>query len=483
MNVPENKISLDFIPEDIRRIMNRLLENGFAVWLVGGVLRDFFYGWPPKDWDLATSASPQQVIEMFPRVIPLGLRHGTVQIHTDEETVEVTSCPSAGIEGILADLQRRDFTVNALAFSYPGGQLIDPFGGRRDILSRTLRSVVDAGCRFREDPLRTLRAGRFMSVYGFDVEPDTFAAMEKAASGLQRVSCERIREEFFKMLLGEYFSDAFNEMMRAGVIQEFLPEFAGQHSYALGVAATKDSPQGALRTQKEEPQSDTMADLDGSHTELIGHCVNAVHRSPRRLVVRLAALFHHLGDLGVRQPGKESEQPHGRFRESALAAAAIMRRLRTSRRLEQDVAFLLENQVPEDIEHWTEAKVRFFIASVGTGLVEDVLDLASADREARKDQSRSFSALQKLRSRISRELKQRTPFRIADLAISGRDVMRILNLEPGPAVGEVLRRLHRRVLENQSPNEPKVLTDFLEKEYDTGLRSEYEQQDKGGERC
>lgn len=156
------------------------------------------------------------------------MRHGTVQVHTPLRNIEVTSCSTGGGRGgILGDLQRRDFTINALALSYPDGQLLDPFGGQEDLLAGTLRgAVADALARFREDPLRTLRAGRFVSVYGFELEPQTFDAIAKAAPGLQEVACERIREEFFKMLLGKHFGDGFEMMLRGSVVPEILPEFS-----------------------------------------------------------------------------------------------------------------------------------------------------------------------------------------------------------------------------------------------------------------
>ena len=123
-------------------------------------------------------------MRLFPRVIPIGVRHGTVQVHTRLRSIEVTSCPAGEREGILADLKRRDFTVNALALSYPAGVLLDPYGGQEDLLAGSLRAVEDAPSRFREDPLRTLRAGRFISVYGFRIESRTFAALQEAAPGL-----------------------------------------------------------------------------------------------------------------------------------------------------------------------------------------------------------------------------------------------------------------------------------------------------------
>src|SRR5512137_1470394 len=127
MKSADEKLTLDFIPDDLRQVLNRFIDYRSDVWLVGGALRDLLRGGIPKDWDLATSASPQQVMELFPRVIAIGLRHGTVQIHAGQRIIEVTSCPAAGLEGILADLKRRDFTMNALALSYPEGELIDPF--------------------------------------------------------------------------------------------------------------------------------------------------------------------------------------------------------------------------------------------------------------------------------------------------------------------------------------------------------------------
>jgi tRNA nucleotidyltransferase/poly(A) polymerase len=452
----EKKISIDFIPEDVRAVLNRFIENGFDVWIVGGVLRDLLYGWTPKDWDLVTSATPLQVMGLFPRVVPVGIRHGTVQVHAGKNNIEITSSPASGLEGILVDLKRRDFTVNALAYSYPEGELLDPVGGQRDLHLRVLRAVDDPFLRFNEDPLRTLRAGRFMSVYGFDIEERTFIALREASPGLQRVAIERIREEFFKMLLGEYFREAFGAMLSGGVIREILPELSG--------SASSEGANG------------------GGRKEVLDHTVRAVFYSPFRLRVRLAALFHDVERLNRHEPGLEPRREQTRFSESALTARAIMRRFRTSRILEREVAFLLENQVPDGVEGWSDSEVRRFIARVGGDLLPDVLDLACADRMAGKESSRSIKALEGLRFRISEELKGKPPLRIQDLAIDGQDVMRILNLRPGPAVGEALQRLHRKVLENPAINQPKNLMDFLEKEYHISLQSITEQRVISGEK-
>ncbi len=484
MKIPK-KISLDSIPDDLQHILDRFIEHGLDVWVVGGALRDLLLGGVPKDWDLATSASPQQVMELFPRVIAIGLRHGTVQIHSGQNNIEVTSCPAAGLEGILADLKRRDFTINALALSYPEGKLIDPFGGQSDLLSQTLKAVDDAPMRFREDPLRTLRAGRFMSVYGFQLDPETFVALKDTAPELHLVSRERIREELFKMLLGEHFPDAFGWMVQGGVIQEILPELM-ESSFAF-----TNRPEGDRGA--DGGVQETLRGPLGSHNEIdqgfdpagvLAHTIDTVHSSPPRLRVRLAALFHNLAELKRQTSDRESLREQARFRESALTAAAIMRRLRASRRQEQEVAFLVEKQVPDGVEAWTDAEVRRFIAGVGVDLLGDVMDLAYAERTARRDNSPGLRTLDRLHGRISQELKRRPPLRIQDLAISGRDIMRILRLDPSPLIGQLLRIVHQRVLENPALNESKILMDFLVKEYhikfESNSRLKGEEEPQGG---
>ena len=450
MDQTDRRLALDFLPDDLREALHRFLQQGFEVWLVGGALRDLLWGWVPQDWDLAASASPQQVMEIFPRTVPIGLRHGTVQIHAGKMKIEVTSCPGPGMKGITADLRRRDFTVNALALSYPEGRLIDPFGGRADLFSRTLRAVDDAQARFREDPLRTLRAGRFMSVYGFGVDPETFAALKNEAPGLRRVAPERVREELFKMLPGQSLNDAFGWMVRGRVIQEILPEIAA---------------------------SSNNTDRQGDQLNLLEHTVNAVHCSPLRLRVRLGALFHNLAELRGGDSEEERVRDKSRFRRSALTAAEIMRRLRASRRLEQEVAFLVENQVPDEADDWTEAEVRGFLARIGEDLLGDVMDLACAKRLARKEGSGELRAFRAFRSKVFRELERKRPLRIQDLAFNGSDIMKILGLKPGPLVGELLQSLLRRVLEDPSLNEPKILMDFLVKEYDIKLNHNRSKED------
>jgi len=413
-------IALNIIPDDLHEVLQRFVAGGFEVWLVGGALRDMLLGLPPQDWDLASSASPEEVMRLFPRVVPIGFRHGTVQVHTRVRSIEVTSCAGAGLQGIRADLQRRDFTINALALTYPDGLLLDPFRGREDLATRTLRAVENASARFREDPLRTLRAGRFSSVYGFKIEPLTFAALQETAPRLQAVAWERIRDEFFKMLLGRQVRKGFAVLIRGGILPVILPEL------------TRDAKEG---TDREEA---------------LEHLINSVAYSPRRIQVRLAALFHHLAASAI---------------ESAQLAQTILKRWRASRNLTRQVMALVAEQVPEGVEAWRDGEVRRFLAQVGRDQLDDVLALARADRMARRDRRRGLAVLRDLQKRVADELKRNPPLQRQDLAVTGRDLMQAFHLPSGPFVGQLLQTLYQYVLEHPACNEYKFLMDFLKKKY------------------
>ncbi len=428
-------IALNIIPDDLHEVLQRFVAGGFEVWVVGGALRDMLLGLPPQDWDLTSSASPEEVMRLFPRVVPIGFRHGTVQVHTRVRSIEVTSC--AGLQGIRADLQRRDFTINALALTYPDGLLLDPFRGRWDLATRTLRAVENASARFREDPLRTLRAGRFSSVYGFEIEPLTFAALQETAPRLQGVAWERIRDEFFKMLLGRQVRKGFAVLIRGGILPVILPE------------VTRDAEEGT----------------DRDCEETLEHLVNCVAYSPRRIQVRLAALFHHLAEGTGSRSGGEGAWLVASAIESAQLAQTILKRWRASRNLTRQVVALVTQQVPEGVEGWRDGEIRRFLAQVGRDQLDDVLALARADRMARRDRRRGLAVLRDLQKRVADELERNPPLQRQDLAVSGRDLMQAFHLPSGPLVGQLLQTLYQYVLEHPASNEYKILMDFLKKKY------------------
>lgn len=424
-------LSLDFIPGDVRKMMERFFSSGFDVWLVGGALRDFLLGKAPKDWDLATSAPPGKVIELFERVVPVGIRHGTVQIHTASRDVEVTSCAIPGREGILADLARRDFTVNAMALSFPEGEMLDPHEGRRDLQGLVLRAVGDARLRFREDPLRILRAARLVASYDFTVQPETMEAMKNEVSGIERVAGERIREEITKLLVGCRMIESFDVMVRTGTLWKILPEMkcCGENSH--------------------------------QRDDILDHTIYTLASSPRRLRVRLAALFHDLAPYTSSSQAHRKVRSRDQFKHGALIAATVMKRWRMSNRQIGEVVGVLENQVPDGFGAWSPAQVRRFMARAGVKYLDDILDLAEADLACRGSREDTVEDVRLLRSKILAHLKERPVLDLADLAVDGEDVMRVIGFDPGPRVGFVLRKLHEAVLDNPALNRRDVLMDMI----------------------
>lgn len=415
------KVGFDIVPPDVMAMMGILSDAGHGVWLVGGALRDHFLGQAPRDFDLATDASADEVVRLFPRVIPIGIRHGTVQVHTRTRDVEVTSTPGSGLEGILEDLGRRDFTINALALSYPEGSFLDPHGGCNDADARILRAVGDAGRRFREDPLRVLRVFRFVSELGLDVEPGTCAAARSEANGLAAVAGERVREEVFRILSGGNAVSALRLMEESRVLRTVLPEL---------------------------------------HESGCSHAIDTMGRCPNRLRIRMAALLHGLVE---EEASLGAVSPCGRC-VSSRRAEEVMVRWRLSRRQIQGVLGILENPLPGDSANWTDADLRRFIARTGPEFAGDVLELARACRAAGGD-SAGAEQLSGLYRRYRGEVELRPVPRLRDLPITGEDVMRITGLKPGPRVGKILERAHLEVIENPFMNERKILMDFIRKEF------------------
>ena len=227
------------IPAGVRSLLERLQSAGHESWLVGGGVRDLLRGQHPKDWDIATQAIPEEVTRLFRRVVPTGIAHGTVTVLTPEGHVEVTTfrAESAYVDGrrpesvafhrdLVADLARRDFTINALAFDPLGGRFRDPFGGQEDLGRRRVRCVGAAAERFGEDGLRPLRAVRFATVLDFELDPETEAAIPGALGVFDKVALERRRDEFLKLLLAPEVVRGLVLLRRTGLMDRLLPELA-----------------------------------------------------------------------------------------------------------------------------------------------------------------------------------------------------------------------------------------------------------------
>lgn len=437
-----NSVSLDNVPRHVHEIMACLSRSRFHVWVVGGALRDMLSGRAPKDYDLATDAPADAVMKLFSRVIPVGIEHGTVRIHVDEGDIEVTTVAPPGTEGILLDLDRRDFTMNALALSYPEGRLLDPHGGTEDLRRHLLKTVGNPRSRFKEDPLRILRAARFMSAYGFRMDGRMGAAVKDELAGMGGIAAERIRDEMFKLLLGRFVIDAFEWMRRCGVLQKIMPELQSLVS------------SGWKRPYPFDPYRHTLYTIGNCH---------------HRLSVRLAALLHR---LDRRESLRKRPAPRGSVgigQENRRAALALMNRWRMSRKQIQEVSLLLNNLLPLEAVHWSDASLRCLMAEVGQDLMEDLLDLSQAHLLSQCRSKGPMQAFEALRSRIHREIGLNPPLHIRDLEVKGEDIMRILHLKPGPVVGEILQAVLQRVLQDPLFNRREALLAYIQQHFNNHL--------------
>ncbi len=419
---------LAFVPQDVLKAMERIGRAGFRVWLVGGAVRDHLLGLEPRDWDLVTNAASSDIMSIFPSVVPVGIRHGTVQVHTRCRDMEVTSF--SGDSGIVEDLGRRDFTINSLAISYPEGVLLDPNRGREDLGAGLIRAVGEARARFSEDPLRIVRAARICGVYGFEIEPETFEAMKMDGDKLGSVSGERVRDEILKILVSANVPTAFGQLKECGALAHLIPE--------VEASASRQVRKGGAET-------------------FFDHTLCSILHCPRTIRTRLAALFHHSMILA----GQADWRPG-----SADIAAKTMKGWNMSKRLINEVHTLIGHQLGEEAFGWRDARIRGFITEVGAELLDDFLALGEAEalcggwREpGAKEQ------MERLGARIKNQLGLISAFSVRELALGGNDLTRILGISPGPEVGKMLKELFELVLEEPSLNTREALIRTVEAIY------------------
>jgi tRNA nucleotidyltransferase/poly(A) polymerase len=419
------------------------------VYLVGGAVRDLIRRHRAQDWDLATDALPEEVMTMFRRVIPTGINHGTVTVHYKGHALEVTTfrTESAYTDGrhpdqvryttdLEEDLSRRDFTMNALAFTLPQGPLVDPFGGRADIKNRIIRCVGQEEERFREDGLRPLRAVRFAAQLGFEVEPRTLAAIPGALGITARVAPERIRDELDKIVASGESSVAFLLMEKTGLLELLLPE--------LGRC------RGILQK--------------GFHRfDVLDHSLLACDYSARKKAppqVRLASLFHDIGKPLTRKMDASGIWTfYHHERESVLLTRNILRRFRYPHAFAEEVVHLVAEHMFFYEEAWSDAAVRRFIIRVGEDKIRDLLELRKADAYATAGIEPGGDFLVPFINRIEQVLAQGRAFTLRDLAISGKDLQDI-GVKPGPPMGIILRELLETVIDDPELNSREKLLEI-----------------------
>jgi len=429
------------VPPPIAALVRRLQAEGHRACLVGGCVRDLLRGVPVSDWDVGTSARPEQVLHLYPGAIPTGMKHGTVTIPTPAGPCEVTTFRvergySDGrhpdrvefVPDLESDLARRDFTVNAIAWNPISGDQVDPFGGRADLAAGILRAVREPLERFREDGLRPIRAARFAATLEFQIEDRTAKALGQARDGVERVAVERVRDELMKMLGGRLPSLGFEALRGSGLLPVLLPE----------LHACVGAPQN--RYHAYDVYNHTLHTIDAA--------------TPEKPVVRLAALFHDLGKPATRAEKEGGEATFYNHQiESAKLAEEAMTRLRFSKDTIARVVHLVRHHMFDYRSEWTDAAVRRFVRGVGAENIADLFDLRIADNIGNGTKTGFPHYLGEFRERIEAVHQAQEALSLRDLKITGEDVMRELGLPAGPRVGKILNRLLDEVIEDPRLND------------------------------
>ncbi|MBO4323499.1 MAG: HD domain-containing protein [Clostridia bacterium] len=431
------------------KVLGTLTEKGYAAYLVGGAVRDFLLGKPVCDYDVATSALPEHVIAVFgeKNCIKTGLKHGTVTVLAPKP-VEVTTFRKDGdyfdmrrpetvefLSDIKEDLQRRDFTVNAMAYS-PKDGLIDYFGGLQDLKNKVIRAVGDPYKRFEEDALRILRALRFSSKLGFKIEEKTSAAIRELKKNLSAVSKERIFSELSKLVCGEYAAEVLSEY--AEVIFEILPELKPCYKF--------------------EQHS------KWHRYDVYEHIVRSVGYIKSDETLRFAMLFHDAGKPKKFFIGKDGAGHfYGHAKPSAYIAASALKRLKAPNKLINDVFLLvLEHDKPikgDDIS------IKKKLKDLGEKTLFDLIEVKKADHKAQgtvlaEEESKEIFAFEEAVKKI---IERGDCYKISSLAVRGDDLKEIGF--SGKEIGETLDALLNDVICGNLPNDRERLLKSAEKRF------------------
>lgn len=433
------------MPESAARIIDRLSMSGYKAYAVGGCIRDSIMGKIPYDWDICTSALPEEVLEVLgeKNIVENGLKHGTVTVHIDGENYEITTFRTDGeyldnrhpenvtfVRDLKEDLSRRDFTMNSLAYNDSEG-LIDIFGGENDINDGIIRCVGDPDKRFGEDALRILRALRFSSQLNFSIEENTSVSIHKNAELLKNISAERIMTEFTKILMGQNVEEVL--LNYRDIIAVFIPEIKEMFEFE------QHNPHHVYDVWK--------------------HTVKAVACVKNERVLRLTAFFHDIGKpktFTIDNAGKGHF--HGHPEVSDRMANEILKRLKTDNHTISKVRLLIKLH---DLRPKPDAKnVRRLMYETGSENFPLLMEIKRADALAQNPETHEYKLeyIRKLEEIYKQELEKKSAFNLKTLAVNGKDIINI-GISDGRKIGMILEFLLDRVIDGDMENDRELLLD------------------------
>lgn len=436
------------LPKQVVTALKLLEASGYEAYIVGGCVRDYIMGIEPHDYDITTSALPEETKQVFKqfKVLETGIKHGTVTVLLDYEPIEITTFrvdadyidgrhPSSVsfTKSLREDVARRDFTMNAIAMDYRGN-LYDYFGGKKDIEEGVLRCVLEPTARFKEDALRIMRALRFSSVTGFNIEEKTHEAMRESKELLSKISAERTREELVKLLCGKNVKKVLMEDV--DILAVFMPELAKMEGF------DQRNPHHVF--------------------DVLEHTATVVEMADKEPVVRLATLFHDIGKpecFTVDEAGIGHFYGHGAI--SAEMTRSVMNRLKFDNETKHKVLELIKlHDAP--IEP-SECAVKRVLNKLSEEQFYNLIALKRADNLGQsplyRERQRHYDKLVEIAEEI---IAQEQCFSLKDLCVNGSDLISI-GFKPGKEIGEMLKFLLEEVIDGKIENERQKLLDLAQK--------------------
>lgn len=438
------------LPRKVVLIIKNLQRHGYDAYAVGGCVRDSILNRKPEDWDITTSAKPEQVKRIFRRTVDTGIEHGTVTVLIGKDGFEVTTYRVDGLyedgrhpkevtftSRLEEDLKRRDFTINAMAYN-DDERLVDAFGGMRDLNYHLIRCVGDPKERFSEDALRILRAVRFSAQLAFPIEPETAEAIKSLAPNLEKISAERIQAELVKLLVSDH-PERIQDACELGITKVVLPEWDDM------VGVKQNTPHHKY--------------------DVAAHTVHALQNVKNDKVLRLTMLFHDMG-----KPVMKTTDENGRdhFKGHAIAseqiAKTVMKRLKfdndTIRKVTKLVAYHDYRMEP------TGANVRRAMHEIGVELFPYYLAVRLADTKAQSSYERrgKLENIIQIRELYRNALRNKECVTLKDLAVTGTDLIN-LGIAPGKELGTLLNELLYMVIEDPAWNQKGKLCDYVKERF------------------